>query len=103
MDLIYKGKTKDVYKRDGGKLEFHFKDTATGMIDSEGKTIFDPGQDSVVGEIPGKGRISCALATYFFKLLTKEGIPNHYIDTPQPTVMIVKPAELLAIHMDYTI
>ena len=102
MKLKYQGKTKDVYERDDGKLEFHFKDTATGAI-VEGKTVFDPGQDSVIGEMPGKGKISCAFATYFFKLLTKEGIPNHYIDTPQETVMIVKPAEFLVIQGLYNL
>lgn len=97
MKLKYQGKTKDVYKRDDNKLELHFKDTATGMVTHGGKIIFDPGQDSVVGEMPGKGKISCAFATYFFKLLTKEGIPNHYINTPKPTVIVAESAELLVI------
>jgi len=102
MKLKYQGKTKDVYERKDGNLEFHFKDTATGTI-VKGKTVFDPGQDSVVGKMPGKGKISCAFATYFFKLLAKKGIPNHYIDTPQETVMIVKPAEFLVIQGLYNL
>lgn len=102
MKLKYKGKTKDVYERNDGKLEFHFKDSATGTV-VERKTVFDPGQDSVVGKMPGKGKISCAMATYFFKLLTKEGIPNHYIDTPQETVMVVEPAEFFVIQGLYNL
>lgn len=97
MKSEYQGKTKDVYARKDGNLEFHFKDTATGTIGPNGKMVFDPGYDFVVGKISGKGKISCAFATHFFKLLTKNGIPNHYISTPQPTVMLVKPAQLLAI------
>ena len=80
MKLKYQGKTKDVYERNDGKLEFHFKDTATGTV-VEGKTVFDPGQDSVVGKMPGKGKISCAFATFFFKLLTKRNFKSLYRHT----------------------
>lgn len=97
MKLKYQGKTKDVYERNDGRLEFRFKDAATGIVTDEGKIVFDPGQDRVAGKIPGKGQISCAFSTYFFKLLTKKGIPNHYIETSQSTVMLVEPAELLRI------
>jgi phosphoribosylaminoimidazole-succinocarboxamide synthase len=96
MKLMYKGKTNDVYKRDDGNLEFHFKDTATGII-SGGKTVFDPGFDNVVGEIPGKGKVSCQFTVYFFELLTKKGIPNHYIRMLGPNVILARPAELLRV------
>jgi len=33
IKLIYQGKTKDVYQRTDGKLEFHFKDTVTGLME----------------------------------------------------------------------
>lgn len=94
---MYKGKTKDVYKRDDGNLEFHFKDTATGTI-SEGKTIFDPGFDNVVGEIPGKGKVSCQFTVYFFELMKKKGIPNHYIRTLSSNSLLARHAELLRVH-----
>lgn len=94
--LMYGGKTKDVYKRDDGNLEFHFKDTATGTL-SGGKAVFDPGFDNVVGEIPGKGKVSCQFTVYFFELLTKKGIPNHYIRMLGPNVILARLAELLRV------
>ncbi len=98
MELVYEGKTKDVYKQPGsnGKLEFHFKDDATGYIDpNTGEPVFDSGYDSVVGKILGKGRVSCQFSTHVFKLLKNE-VPTHYIDTIGDNVMVVEPAELLS-------
>ena len=55
LELIHVGKTKDVYRRKDGLLEFHFKDDATGYIDPITKQpIFNSGYDEVVGKIPGK-------------------------------------------------
>jgi phosphoribosylaminoimidazole-succinocarboxamide synthase len=93
MELIYEGKSKDVYKRDDGNIEFHFKDAATGAV-IDGKTVFDPGFDSVVGEIKGKGVISCKFTTFFFKKLAEEGIPNHYIKTAGDRVIVAREAQL---------
>jgi phosphoribosylaminoimidazole-succinocarboxamide synthase len=95
---IYRGKSKDVYEitegRYTGKYRLVFKDDATGYIEN-GKVVFDPGYDTVVGEIPGKGAIACRFATYFFKVLKEKGIPSHYIDTISDNEMIVEPAQPL--------
>lgn len=94
-NLVYRGKSKDVFDiTDGpykGKYRFVFTDRATGYIEN-GKTVFDPGYDNVVGDIPGKGAIACKFATHFFKLLKEKGIPSHYIDTISENEMIVEPA-----------
>lgn len=94
-NLIYVGKSKNVYAiTEGpytGKYKLLFKDGATGYIEN-GKVVFDPGYDTVVGNIPGKGAIACRFATHFFKLLKEKGIPSHYIDTISDTEMIVEPA-----------
>lgn len=94
-NLVYRGKSKDVFNiTEGlyaGKYRLVFKDEATGYIEN-GKTVFDPGYDTVVGDIPGKGAIACRFATYFFKLLKEKGIPSHYIDTIKKNEMIVEPA-----------
>lgn len=93
--LVYSGKSKDVFEiADGlykGKYRLVFTDRATGYIEN-GKTVFDPGYDSVVGEIQGKGAVACRFATYFFKLLKNQGIASHYIDTVSDNEMIVEPA-----------
>lgn len=94
-NLVYRGKSKDVYYiTEGpytGKYRFVFTDRATGYIEN-GKIVFDPGYDTVVGDIPGKGTIACRFATYFFRLLKEKGIPSHYIDTVKDNEMIVEPA-----------
>jgi len=94
-DLVYRGKSKDVFNITVGpyasKYRFVFTDRATGYIEN-GKTIFDPGYDTVIGDIPGKGAVACRFATHFFKLLKAKGIPSHYIDTTKDNEMIVEPA-----------
>ena len=94
-DLVYRGKSKDVFHITEGpyadKYRLVFTDRATGYIEN-GKPVFDPGYDSVVGEIPGKGAIACRFATHFFRLLKAEGIPSHFIDTINENEMIVEPA-----------
>jgi len=94
-NLIYRGKSKDVYEiTEGphtGKYRMVFTDRATGYTEN-GKPVFDPGYDSVVGDIPGKGAIACRFATHFFRLLQEKGIPSHYIDTTGENEMVVEPA-----------
>lgn len=94
-NLVYRGKSKDVFKITSGahkgKYRFVFTDKATGYIEN-GKPVFDPGYDIVVGEIPGKGAIACRFATHFFKLLKAKGVPTHYIETISDNEMIVEPA-----------
>jgi len=95
QDLVYRGKSKDVYRitegPHAGKYRLVFTDRATGYMES-GKAVFDPGHDIVVGEIPGKGAIACRFATHFFRLLKEKGVPSHYIDTIKENEMIVEPA-----------
>ena len=94
-DLVYRGKSKDVFNitegPHAGKYRMVFTDRATGYVEN-GKTVFDPGYDTVVGDIPGKGAIACRFAAHFFKLLKERGIPSHYIDTTGDNEMIVEPA-----------
>lgn len=102
-DLVYRGKSKDVYDiTDGphqGKYRFVFTDRATGYREN-GKTVFDPGYDVVVGDIPGKGAIACRFATHFFQLLKKQGVPTHYIETVSDNEMIVEPAIPLSMEVE---
>jgi len=98
-DLVYRGKSKDVFNVTAGtytgKYRLVFTDRATGYMEN-GKPVFDPGRDIVVGDIPGKGAINCRFATHFFKLLKEKGIPSHYVDTISENEMIVEPANPLS-------
>jgi phosphoribosylaminoimidazole-succinocarboxamide synthase len=95
-NLVYSGKSKDIYRIPAGeyanKYAFVFTDRGTGYLDANNRPFFDPGYDTVVGEIPGKGAIACKFATYFFKLFAKKRIPSHYITTVRDDIMIVEPA-----------
>ena len=75
MKLIFQGKTKDVYQNPNGTYTLQLKDTATGK-----DGVFDPGENAVGLSIDGLGRESLKLSKYFFELLTRAGIPTHYID-----------------------
>jgi len=97
VSIVYRGKTKDVFARPDGNLEFHFKDDATGYI-VDGKPVFNSGYDKVVGQIPGKGEISCKFTKYFFELFEEKGIPTDFVEAGlQSNVMVVKPAKLLGV------
>ncbi|MCL2572729.1 MAG: phosphoribosylaminoimidazolesuccinocarboxamide synthase [Defluviitaleaceae bacterium] len=89
MNLIYTGKTKDVYENQDGTYTLKLKDSATGK---DGK--FDPGENAVGLEIEGLGRESLRMSKYFFEKLTYAGIPHHYITSDiAAATMTVKPAK----------
>lgn len=90
MKLIYKGKTKDVYRLDDGNIELHFKDDVTG---EDGK--FDPGANTVGATVKGVGRSGLHMSTFFFKKLEAAGIPTHFIDADLDRVtMTVKEVDM---------
>ncbi|MDD2619272.1 MAG: phosphoribosylaminoimidazolesuccinocarboxamide synthase [Syntrophomonadaceae bacterium] len=90
MELIYTGKTKNVYALDDGNYLLQFKDDATG---EDG--VFDPGKNTIGLTIEGAGRAGLRLTKFFFEALQKEGIPTHYIDADiEKATMTVKPVKL---------
>lgn len=90
MELIYEGKTKDVYDLKDGNYLLKFKDDATG---EDGK--FDPGANTVGLIVEGIGKSGLRLTKYFFEILRDKGIPTHYIDANiEEAAMIVKPAAM---------
>lgn len=88
MKTIYEGKTKTVFKAEDGNILLQFKDDVTG----EGGVI-DPGANSIIGKVEGKGNASLRLSKHFFELLKREGIPSHYVDADiGSNTMLVKKA-----------
>ena len=75
MELIYTGKTKDVYALEDGNCLLKFKDDVTGE-----NGVFDPGANTVGLQIEGAGKAGLRLTKYFFEKLNAQGIPTHYID-----------------------
>ena len=74
MELVYTGKTKNVYALENGNYLLKFKDDCTGK---DGK--FDPGENSVGLTIEGVGRVNLQMSVYFFEKLKEAGIKTHYV------------------------
>jgi len=74
MNLVYTGKTKDVFAMENGNYLLKFKDDVTG---TDG--VFDPGANTVGLSIEGMGKGGLRLTTYFFDMLQKNGIKTHYV------------------------
>ncbi|MGN1003142.1 MAG: phosphoribosylaminoimidazolesuccinocarboxamide synthase [Oscillospiraceae bacterium] len=74
MELVYTGKTKNVYALENGNYLLKFKDDCTGK-----DGVFDPGENSVGLTIEGVGRINLRMSIYFFEKLREAGIKTHYV------------------------
>ncbi len=75
MKLIYKGKTKDVYRLEDNTVKLKFKDDVTG---EDG--VFDPGANTVGLTLDGAGKSGLRVSKYFFEKLKETQIPTHYIN-----------------------
>ncbi len=69
MELLRKGKVKEVYALDEGTLLFRFTDNIS---------VFDK---IIPTPIPGKGKVLCKTAGFWFKMLDNTGIKHHYISS----------------------
>lgn len=73
-EKIYSGKTKDLYALENGNIRLIFKDDVTG---ADG--VIDPGANTVIGQVAGKGNKSLGMTQYFFKLLQTANVPTHLV------------------------
>ena len=90
MELIYTGKTKNVFKLDNGNYLLKFKDDCTGK-----DGVFDPGMNEVGLTIEGVGRVNLRMTEYYFNKINAAGIPTHFIGADLDSVtMEVKPAKV---------
>ena len=80
----YKGKVRDNYYFDNQIL----------MITSDRVSAFD----HVLGTIPFKGQILSEIASFWFDK-TKEIVPNHFIKSIDPQVLLVKEAKPLPVEV----
>ena len=89
-ELIYPGKTKDVYKLDNGNCLLKFKDDCTGK-----DGVFDPGENAVGLTIEGVGDVNLRMSIYFFEKINAAGILTHYVSANlEDTTMEVLPAKV---------
>ena len=83
MNLVRKGKVKEVYQVDEKTLEFVFSDNIS---------VFDK---VIPSSIPHKGEALCRTAQFWFRLLDKNGIKGHMIDYFPPSRMVVKRFDII--------
>lgn len=90
MELVYTGKTKDLYKLADGNYLLQFKDACTGKAG-----VFDPGSNTIGLTIAGAGLAGLKLTKHFFDIINAKGIPNHYLDADlEKVAMKVQPAQV---------
>ncbi len=90
MELIYTGKTKNVFSLENGNYLLKFKDDCTGK-----DGVFDPGMNEVGLTIEGVGRVNLRMTEYFFDKINAAGIPTHFISADlEDVTMEVRPAKV---------
>ena len=90
MELIYTGKTKNVYALPNGNCLLKFKDDCTGK-----DGVFDPGENSVGLTIEGVGDVNLRMSIYFFEKINAAGIKTHFVNANlADTTMEVLPAKV---------
>ena len=90
MELVYTGKTKNVYALENGNYLLKFKDDCTGK-----DGVFDPGENSVGLTIEGVGDVNLRMSMYFFEKINAAGIKTHYVSADlAKTTMEVLPAKV---------
>ena len=90
MELVYTGKTKNVYALDNGNYLLKFKDDCTGK-----DGVFDPGENSVGLTIDGVGDVNLRMSIYFFEKINAAGIRTHFVSADlNNTTMEVLPAKV---------
>ena len=90
LELLYTGKTKNVYKLPNGNCLLLFKDDCTGK-----DGVFDPGENSVGLTIEGVGDVNLRMSIYYFEKINAAGIRTHYVSADLGnTTMEVLPAKV---------
>jgi len=85
---LYEGKAKLMYATENpDELLVYYKDDATA------------GNGAKKGTILEKGIMNNKISAFFFNLLTKEGIKNHYISMPSDREMLVKNLDIIPIEV----
>lgn len=91
LNLLYPGKTKNVYELPNGNILLQFTNKTT--MNEKGEE--DPGGNNIGKEVDGSARACILMTQHFFKLFEEKGIPTHLvsvdIDSLQMEVKKVTP------------
>ena len=72
LELLYTGKTTNVYALPNGNCLLKFKDDCTGK-----DGVFDPGENAVGLTIEGVGDVNLRMSIYFFEKINAAGMAAH--------------------------
>ncbi len=87
-EKLYEGKAKILYATEDSQILLAvYKDDATAFNAQKR------------GQIKGKGEINCQITAALFEWLASQGIPNHYLDCPQPNQMRVKAVTIVPLEV----
>lgn len=86
--MLYEGKAKQVFETENpNEYLVHYKDDATAFNGEKKGTIQD------------KGVLNNKMSAFFFDLLTKNGVPNHFIKRVNDRDQIVKTLKILPLEV----
>ncbi|MCK5614967.1 phosphoribosylaminoimidazolesuccinocarboxamide synthase [Candidatus Pacearchaeota archaeon] len=81
---VYTGKVRDIYEIAGKKI----------FITTDRQSAFD----RILASVPFKGAVLNQFSQFWFEK-TKDIVPNHMIDVPDPNVMVVRPVKIFPIEV----
>lgn len=85
---LYEGKAKQIYATDNAdEVLVYYRDDATAFNGEKKGTIMN------------KGILNNRISSFFFQLLTEQGIPNHFISMPSEREMLVKSLKILPVEV----
>lgn len=88
QELLYEGKAKKIFKTDQPEvLLMEYKDSLTAFNALK------------KGEFAGKGALNCKISTLIFKLLTKNKIKHHWIETREDKFMLVHRTKIIPLEV----
>lgn len=86
--MLYEGKAKQVFETENAnEYLVHYKDDATAFNGEKKGTIHD------------KGVLNNKISSFFFELLTKEGVPNHFAKRLNDRDQLVKKLQILPLEV----
>jgi len=90
MNLLYEGKTKDVYELPDGNYLLKFRDDVTCA-----NGVFDPGANSTGIKIDGMGKGGIRMTQFFYEKIAAAGYPTHFISADaENSSVTIKPATI---------
>lgn len=88
QEMMYEGKAKKIYKTENKDVVIvEYKDDATAFNGLKKETL------------TSKGILNNKIATHFFELLEKNGVPTHFIERTDDRHMVVKTLEIIPIEV----